>query len=59
MTGKSQRTKDQCRAPDVSSQLPLDTWYRKELEQQLELGRTFTPKDKTALLVRKLEQAGF
>ena len=59
MADKSQRTKDQCRAPDVFSQLPLDTWYSKELEQQLELGRTFTQKDKTTLLVRKLEQAGF
>ena len=59
MAGKPQRTKDQCRAPDVFSQLPLDTWYRKELEQPVELGHTFTPKDKTILLVRKLEQAGF
>ena len=29
MAGKSQRPIDQCRAPDVFSQLPLDTWYRK------------------------------
>ena len=60
MGGKSQRTKDPCRASDVLSQLPLGAWYRKELEQQLrELGCTFTPKDKTTLLVRKLERAGF
>ena len=60
MAGKSQRTTDQCRAPTVLSQLPLSAWYRKELEQQLrELGCTFTPKDKTVLLVRKLERAGF
>ena len=39
--------------------LPLDTWYRKELEQQLELGCTFTPKHKTTLFVRKLERTGF
>ena len=60
MAGKSQRTKDQCRAPNVLSQLPLSAWYRKELKQQLrELGCTFTPKDKTILLVRKLERAGY
>ena len=42
MACKSQRTEGRCRAPDVLSQLPLGTWYRKELEQQLhELGCTF------------------